>query len=737
MRITNASLLTILSGLAALSLPMNSTAESARGIACWADVLPVAVTADPDSATLPDDIVELTTDNANIQTGGNAEFDGPVEIRSRGNLIKAGSARYDAETGVFRAANGVEFSDTDSRFSSDTARYDTINGRLDLSGADFLIGRTPARGSARNVSVSSTGVVRLDKVSYTSCPPGNNSWMLQADSIKLDQQSGIGTAKRASLRFKGVPFLYLPYFTYPITDDRKSGLLFPSIGTSDSRGFEVTQPYYWNVAPNFDMTVEPHYMSKRGLQLGAESRLLTRRNNAKLWLDYLPSDDQANIDRWQYDLHVTTSLPKSWRATTEAAGVSDDQYHEDLSARQSSSSQTHLNRSVTFEYYDEVWALTGRFQGFQTIDAAVMQPDEPYQQLPQLVAVGNWRDKWLGLDYQFASEANYFYRKDSTTGARVNVQPAVSIPMQRGGLYIRPRLMVDYTAYSLQDLTTTSDGSPSRLAPVASIDAGAVFERLAGNRDRYLVTLEPRVLYAYIPFRNQNDLPVFDTIRPDFNLVQLYRYNRFLGPDRLSDTNQLSMGITGRMLQADDGRELLTATVGQTLFFDSGNETLPGEIASTEDSTDYIAELGIKIWKKWNIDLRYQYDTDINASDRTSIRLKYRPGDGKAFNVAYRYARDSLEQTDFSFSYPIGEQWNVIGRYNYSIPDSLALDRFLGVEYESCCWGISLLSRRTVARGTDNTESVLAVQFVLKGFSNFGNRTSQDLQRDILDGTRF
>ncbi len=737
MRITTASLLTLLSSLAALSLPISSRAESARGIACWADALPVAVTTTSDSAALPDDVVELTTDNASIQTGGSAEFDGAVEIRSRGNLIKAGSGRYDAETGMFSAADGVEFSDADSRFSSNSALYDTLNGRLELSDTDFLIGHTPARGSAKNVSVTKTGVVRLEKVSYTSCPPGNNSWMLQADSIKLDRQSGTGTAKRASLRFKGVPFLYLPYFTYPITDDRKSGLLFPSIGTSDSRGFEVTQPYYWNIAPNYDMTVEPHYMSQRGLQLGAESRLMTRRNNAILWLDYLPNDDRANIDRWQYDLYVTTLLPKSWRATTEAVGVSDDQYFEDLSARQSSSSQTHLNRSITFEYYDEIWSLMGRFQGYQTIDAAVTQPDEPYQQLPQLMAVGNWRDKWLGLDYQFASEANYFYRKDSTTGARINMQPGVSIPMQRGGLYIQPQLIVDYTAYSLQDLTTTSDESPSRLAPIASVDAGAVFERLAGDSDRYLVTLEPRVLYAYIPFRNQNDLPVFDTIRPDFNLVQLYRYNRFLGPDRLSDTNQLSMGVTARMLQADDGRELLTATVGQTVFFDGGDVILPGEIPSAQNSTDYIAELGIKVWKKWNVDLRYQYDTDIKASDRTSIRLKYRPGDGKAFNAAYRYARDSLEQTDFSFSYPIGTQWNVIGRYNYSIPDNLALDRFLGVEYESCCWGISLLSRRTVSRGTDETESILALQFALKGFSNFGNKTSDDLQRDILDGTRF
>ncbi len=734
MRTVTGSLLIFLSGMGALNPLYAAADDSPRGIACWAE----PETAANDGTTdIPDDRVELTTGNAAINRGGSAEFTGPVEIRSRGNLLKAGSARYDSETGVFEVTDGVEFSDADSRFTSASARYDSASGELALTGAEFEIANTPARGSARQIDINDKGVIELEKVRYTSCPPGNESWLLKADSIKLDQQSGMGTAKRASLRFKGVPFLYLPYFTYPITDDRKSGLLFPSIGTSDSRGFEVTQPWYWNIAPNYDLTVEPHYMSERGLQLGTEGRVLTPNNRAKLWLDFLPDDNKANIDRWQFDLQVSTQLPNNWRATTDAVGVSDDAYYEDLSARQTSTSKTHLNRSLTFEYYDDTWSLMGRLQGFQTIDADVMQPDEPYQQLPQLTAAGNWLDGWLGLDYHLASEANYFYRKDSVTGTRFNVQPGISVPMQRGGLYIRPGVMMDYTGYSLQDTAPGQDKSPSRAAPIASIDAGAVFERVSGDNDAFLLTLEPRVLYAYIPFRNQDELPVFDTIRPDFNMVQLYRYNRFIGRDRLSDTNQLSMGITGRMLRSADGRELLTATIGQTVFFDGGDVVLPGEVAANEDSTDYIAELGLKLWKNWDVDLRYQYDTNTNSSARTSMRVKYRPGENKAFNVAYRYARESLEQTDFSFSYPLGSKWNAIGRYNYSIPDSKVLDRFLGLEYNSCCWGISVLARRTVTRGTDNTESVLAVQFALKGFSNFGNKSSRELQRDILDGTRF
>lgn len=725
----------LVTGTVLFSLPAGASQSSPRALTCWAETPPSQPTESLDE--LPDDVVELTTENANIQTGGVAEFDGPVEIRNRGKLIKAGSARYDTATGTFKTADGVELSDADGRFTGTDARYNSKSGELQLNGAEFEINKTPARGSADSIRLTEDGVAKFKRVSYTSCPPGNNSWLLKADSIKLDANSGMGTARKASLRFKGVPFLYLPYFTYPITDDRKSGLLFPSFGSSDSRGFEVSQPVYWNIAPSYDMTIEPRYMSKRGLQLGTEGRLLTQRDDAKLWVDYLADDDKASIDRWQYDLNVVSMLPGSWRATTEATGVSDDNYYEDLSARQSFTSRTHLNRSMELEYYDDTWALQGRLQGLQTIDAQIVQQDEPYQQLPQLNAVGNWRDSLFGLDYQLASEANYFYRKDSVTGARVHVRPTVTAPMRRGGLYITPQVALDYAGYSLSDTQPGQNTSPARLEPAANIDVGAIFERPAGDAEDYLLTLEPRALYAYVPFHNQDDMPVFDTVRPDFNLIQLYRYNRFVGPDRLADTNQLSLGVTSRLLGTDDGRELITATLGQTIFFEDGEVTLPGELPSEENSTDYIGELGINIWEKWSVDLRYQYDTDTNASARTSVRIRFRPGDFKAFNVAYRYAQDSLEQTDFSFSYPLGTRWNMIGRYNYSIEDRQSLDSFLGIEYNSCCWGISVLSRQTISRSTGDTDTSVGVQFALKGFSNFGSGTSQDLQRDILGGSRF
>lgn len=740
MRTAILTLMIVVPSYAAQAVELGDSYSAERGIACWAAT---PITPDAGTIDLAEDVVELTTGNADIQAGGDAVFEGPVEVRSRGRLLRAGKADYDGATGAFDTRGGVEFIEEGSRFSGQSARYSTRTGQLDINRAEFEVSRTPARGSADNIRVTRDGVLELEDVEYTSCPPGNEDWFLRADSIELNQNTGMGTARQATLRFKGVPFLYVPYFTYPISDDRKTGLLFPKIGSSDRRGFEFTQPIYWNIAPAYDMTIAPRYMSKRGVQLGTEGRALTRLHDAQFWVDYLPSDDRADIDRWQYDVTVLSNLSNGWRATTDLRGVSDDDYFEDLSARLDWTSRTHLDRQMSFERYGPVWSVNALLQGFQTIDSQIMTADEPYLQLPQIRASGIWRDSLFGLDYRLDTEANYFYRSDkpdrgdNVTGVRLHARPSAEIPMQRGGLYIRPAVALDITGYSLQDVAANADDTPSRVAPIASVDVGAVFERMLGDDDEMTMTLEPRALYAYVPFRNQNDLPVFDTIRPDFNLVQLYRYNQFVGLDRLSDANQLSVGLTSRVIDSDDGRELLTATIGQTLFLEKSDVALPGELPADQDSTDYIAEVGVAIWKKWSVHARYQYDTDTNSSARSSVLVRYRPGEFKAFNLGYRYARDSLEQTDFSFSYPLGSAWNVVGRYNWSVPDNKALDQALGVEYSGCCWGIALLSRRSIARSTGETDSSFALQFSLKGFSNFGSSGASDLQRDILGYSRF
>ena len=267
--------------------------------------------------------------------------------------------------------------------------------------------------------------------------------------------------------------------------------------------------------------------------------------------------------------------------------------------------------------------------------------------------------------------------------------------------------------------------------PIASLDTGLVLERATNGGGR-VQTLEPRVLYVNIPFRDQQDLPVFDTITPDINLVQLYRKNRFIGIDRIGDTEQLSIGVTSRLLDVSSGRELMTATIGQTRYFGDRRVTLPGVAASTLESSDYIAELRFLVWENINFDFGHQWRTGENGTTQSEARLQYRPANNKLLNLAYRFRRQSVEQGDLSWSWPVSKQWNFVGRYNFSFRDQEVLEQFFGLEYESCCWGLRLISRRHISTRDGTRDSSLGLQLVLKGMSSVGTAADRFLERGIL-----
>lgn len=735
MRAAKITSLTLLLGTSALADTPAASVEAwdARGLNCWPEYVERTDILPPE-----EDPIEFTSDEADFTEEGDASFTGPIVMQNDRVTLTAESATFDKETETFTIEGDVTYQDQENRISGKSVTYNTESGIFSFNDTDFELLATPARGSADALVVEKEGIVRLQGVSYTSCPVGNDDWMLKAKSIEVNDNTNMGTVRGASLSFKGVPFLYIPYISLPINDERKSGLLFPKIGSSDRRGFEFEQPIYWNIDPQYDATIVPRYMSKRGLQLGAEFRFLTESDsNGVLWADFLSDDDKTKEDRWQLDLETESFLGYGWRATVFALGVSDDEYLDDFSSRRRLTSKTHLNRNIDFERYSEHWSMRLRLQDYQTIDPTIDIFKEPYAQLPQFIANGEWEDGFLGLDYSLDTETSYFYRDDSVKGARLHLRPAVAFPFRKPGLYLVPEIAVDYAGYKLTDNAEDEEDTPNRSAPVVSIDSGAIFDRIAGDEDQWLVTLEPRAQYTYIPFRDQSDIPIFDTIAPDFNLIQLFRQNRYVGHDRLGDTRQLSWGLTSRMLNSATGYELLTATIGQTRFFDNGDVTLPGEDPSSDSSSDYIAEVEINVWDNWNVDLRHQWNDDTNRTERSSVQVQYKPGEFKALNMAYRYVDGSLEQTDFSFTWPVGETWDLIGRYNYSLLEEKALDRFVGIEYESCCWKINVLTRRSVSRITGERDSSLSIQFILKGFSSLGSEAVIDLRDDIMEGRRY
>jgi LPS-assembly protein len=680
---------------------------------------------------VPEDEFAVYSGKTEFSLGGNASFKDGISIISGSRLLTASDASFDRDTGVFIATGEVKFRDPETIISAERAEINQFSEELRFDAAEFQLWSVPARGQSESIKAERSGKLSLRKGSYTSCPDGNNDWMLKASKIRIDTDLGIGTAKNARLEFKGVPFLYLPYISYPVSNKRKSGWLIPKIGSSQQRGIDVEDPYYWNIAPQYDATFTPRYMSKRGFQLNSEFRYLSEGNSGTVTGEILPNDDVTDQHRALAAIEHTTNFTRNLQGRIDAIHVSDSAYFEDLSSGLASTSQTHLRQRAETEYANDTWSAILRFEHYQTLDDSLTDQDLPYTTLPKLAVRGFTPSGWLGLKYSLDSELAYFYRDVGVTGIRGHIQPELAMPRQWNYIEIEPTVAFDYTAYHLNDTAPGANENPSRAVPIFGLDAHTIFERVTNKRG-WLQTLEPRLLYAYIPFQDQSDLPVFDTIVPDLNTVQLFRKNRFVGYDRHGDTNQLSMGITTRLVDAADGDEFMNATIGQIVYFNDLDVTLPDGAPSDSSNSDYLFEFGIKLFDNWRMRLGYQYNTDLQESKLTDVRLNYRASELKIANLSYRFRRDSLEEIDVSAAWPVTDHWNLVGRYDYSILAHKVLEEFAGIEYNTCCWSIRGLWRRNLTNRTGESDTSFSVQLQLKGLSNNTSAADRWLDRGIL-----
>lgn len=700
----------------------------ADGRACLISDDPPFVPAEGSTET-----IELTAGDADIRVDGNAFFAGPIELQNNMRFMRADEASFDRIGSVFAVQGNVEYRDAETLVRGDSASYNTLTGEFNFDEGLFELHAVPSRGGAGEISLTSDQVLQLKDVSYTTCPNGKDDWMLKAGSIELDHDRGVGTARNARIEFKGVPFLYLPYMTYPLNNERKTGMLVPDAGTSDRRGFQLEAPVYWNLAPSYDATFVPNYMSKRGLQLGTEFRYLTPKNRGELWGDILPDDKVTGKNRYRWIADAQSQLWFGWRATASGEGVSDDRYFEDLTGGQASTSLVNLDRQLDLEYYDRVWSVRLRAQDFQNLLSELPEPDQPYTLLPQLQLVGEWLNGFLGFNYLLDTETTNFEKsEDVVQGWRFHALPELGLPIRYRGVYITPEIGVDYTAYSLDNQPTGQPSSPTRTVPIFSVDTGAVFERFAGKQNHWLVSLEPRAQYVNIPREDQDDLPVFDTITPDLTLVQLFRKNRFVGYDRVGDTDKITLGLTARFLETGDGEERMRATIGGIRYFGSRLVTLPGEEPSIGNDSDYIAEVGVRLFNNWSLRLGYQWDSERSDTAKSDAGVQFKPGPRKVANLSYRYVRGTIEQTDLSFAWPIGDRWNAVGRFNYSLRDDRSLDRFFGLEYETCCWKVRLVGRRYIVNRESESDTSINLQLELKSFTSIGNSADSFLERGIL-----
>lgn len=680
----------------------------------------------------PDEI-QITADDVDLVEEGVSLLTGNVQILRDQQQLQAENVWYNAGTGFTDVQGNVRFWDEGLYVAGERGRFELLNKLGRIEQARFRLGAAHARGQARDILIDSRDdVLEADEATYTTCDPGYRHWLLRGKDIKLNKRTETGRAWNVTVSIKGIPIFYSPFLTFPLSDKRKSGFLLPRFGTSGNTGVELLTPYYWNIAPNQDATFAVRGMTKRGALITGEYRFLTRSASGTLGFEYLPYDIQRTTPRAAVNVQSRWNPTPRWTTALQYSQVSDTDYLSDLGTSLEFSSIQFLERRGDIHYSGNGWTALARVQSFQTVDRNLAPQERPYSRLPQLLFSSARPERNQQLNPGYEVELVNFERDTGVTGARIDVQPSLSYPLRTASLFFVPRAKLRYTGYYLDDTGPGENSNPSRLLPTLSIDAGAFLERdWRFGSGSLLQTLEPRAYYLLVPFEEQSDIPVFDTGRFTFGFHQLFRDNRFSGPDRLGDANQLTLALTTRLLSTATGEEFLRASLGQIAYFRDREVTLPNETPQTGASSDIIAELSAKILGRWQLDGGFQWNTDEGRTEQFSTRIRYQPKPDRVINLSYRLRENVVNQSDFSFRYPIARRWGVVGRWTYAFDEDTTVDAFTGFEYENCCFAVRAIARRFLTDGVGEFNTGFFLQLHLKGLGGLGSEAATFVKQSI------
>ncbi|TDK21717.1 LPS-assembly protein LptD [Luteimonas aestuarii] len=734
-----------------------------------------AVPAFPDAqapTSSPDDRESQPTlvdgDETDGIDGGMYNVTGNVTLRRGDQFLGTDALQFDQETGIYTATGNVRYQDSGMRIVADRLEGDQDKDSHRIDNVRYQLIERRGNGGAERIDMSGTRG-RMMRSTYSTCPPSERMWELRAQRIDVDSDTGMGTARSATLHIGKVPVLYVPWAAFPIDDRRRTGLLYPNISYSGRNGFDYTQPIYLNLAPNYDMTLEPRWMSRRGIQLGTEFRYLTETGRGVAEVEFLPSDrlteagradeiaNGINPDNWRRDnrgsfrFSGVQDVDSRWQARARLNWISDPRWVEDASSSLDGLSDIALQSDVGIYGRSRHWSAALMADYWVLSDYNLADANLPYHRLPR--AVFRWEQpfgRWLvaGAETELA-RFEHADRQSRPGGSRLFVKPYVSVPFEGASWFVRPTLAWRYTGYRIDDALAqiiadgngfpTANTSPSSSIPITTVDAGLFFDRHVDFRgETFLNTLEPRIFYLHAPFEDQRDMPLFDTGPLSFSWGQLFRDNRYSGADRQADANQLTLAMTTRMIRESDGREKLSASIGQIFYFDESRTVVGSEIPVDDGRSAWVADSTYAINDRWTIGASYQWNPTSRSEDLASVRTRYLVGDDGIVNLSYRYRRnpltreDLVEHGDFSFLYPINPTWSVVGRYYYSFNESKLLEGIFGVQWESCCMAARLVTRRYVRNRSGDMNNAIQLEIEFKGLGSAGPETRDRLRRAIL-----
>lgn len=676
-----------------------------------------------------------------IQTGVSL-ITGDVQLDQGDRRVTSDKMTYDSNSGIAVVNQGVHYDNPRMMLSSPSGVYDSTDGTGTFQDTYFLMPKRNGRGHANVFNILDDDRSQLYNATYTTCPPGHDDWLLTAPDLYLDTQTNTGEGHNVTIGFFGVPIFWSPYLNFPINDERKSGFVGSTFSFDVINGFEISAPYYLNLADNYDATLYPRVITKRGVQNGGEFRWLNELDEGEIYGDYLNHDQVADRERSQFYFRDTAKFDEFNTLSTLYEWVSDDEYFRDLGTDLNSASTTILPRHVQYTYDDEMdWSFMSQLEDFQTIAPGIVPERFSYRRLPQVLVQWSNNQDLTGPQYGFYGEAVRFQRDLRVGADRTDVKPTISLPFSSAAGYFTPTLAWRLTDYDLsgdsftpfrQPTIVIDDRHESRSTPIFNIDTGLFFDRDAGS---YIQTLEPRLYYLRVPYRDQDQIPVFDAVQPRFSYLTLFSDNRFYGADRQGDANQLSYAMTSRFLDSLTGVQLFQIDVGQARYFEDRRVQLnPGTPADTTSYSDVVGDVLYDVNEVWTASYSQLWNPTTRQTDLASVLLQYHPGYQEVVNLGYEFLRPNIKQPTVSFSWPLKGAWSVVGGWNYDVLHHETLEQIWGFEYDTCCWNFQLAHRRYL-QPNRQYDNVFFFSLQLKGLGTVGRHLEDLLQRDILGYT--
>ncbi|HYD81917.1 MAG TPA: LPS-assembly protein LptD [Paucimonas sp.] len=657
-----------------------------------------------------------------------------VEIVRGGTRITADTATYHVIEDQVDADGHIRMERYGDRYTGDELKLKIEAGQGYVTNPTYRLERNNAQGRAERIDFESEDRAVVTDGSYSTCEGPDPDWYLKSDTLRLDNGRDVGTASKTVVYFKGVPILATPAMSFPLSDARKSGVLPPSFGTTNKGGVEISVPYYFNIAPNRDLTLYPNAIARRGLQLGAHGRYLSQNYSGETRLEVLPNDNQTKTTRYAITSthsHVLApGLGMNWNLST----ASDDDYPSDFPRTLTTASQRLLLRDLSFGYGSAHWTAGARFSNYMVLQDPAAPITRPYDRLPQLTFRAGRQDVH-GFDWTVDAELTRFWHPTLLRGTRFVLNPKLAYPIIRPGYFITPKLSFDLTKYALDDApgaaaAATAARNLTRSLPTMSVDSGLVFEREANFfGQRMTQTLEPRLFYVRTPYRDQSAFPNFDTAEADLSFAQLFSENRFIGHDRISDANQLTAALVSRYIEPT-GVERLRVALGQRYYFSDQRVTL-GTGVVNESRSDLLASASGRLTSTLTAEATMQYSRNLHALNRANFGVRWQPAPKQVLNLQYR--RDlfnNLKQVDVSSQWPVARRWYGVGRINYSLPDSKVVEGLLGMEYKADCWVFRIVGQR-IPTGTGKATSAYFFQLELNGLTRLGSNPLEALRSSI------